>query len=52
MLETVRAYTVERLGASGSAEELCHQHAEHYAAFAEAADAQLFYIAPLAWLSG
>jgi len=37
MLETIRAYALERLEASGDPEEVRRQHAEHFAAVAERA---------------
>ena len=41
MLETVREYAVERLEASGEAEELRDRHAEHFLALAEEAEPHL-----------
>ena len=35
MLETIRAYALERLEASGEAEEIRRRHAEHFLAVAE-----------------
>jgi predicted ATPase/class 3 adenylate cyclase len=45
MLETIRAYALERLEASGEAEEVCRQHAEHFAEIAERAANDYFVAA-------
>jgi predicted ATPase len=41
MLETIREFAAERLAASGEAESLARRHAEHFRAFAEAAEEPL-----------
>jgi predicted ATPase/class 3 adenylate cyclase len=41
MLETIREYAAERLGASGESEELRSRHAEHFLALAEEAEPHL-----------
>jgi tetratricopeptide (TPR) repeat protein len=50
MLETVRAYALERLDDSGAVEELRQQHAEYYLALAEAAGLQLHASDQRVWL--
>ncbi|MCA1726838.1 MAG: hypothetical protein LC722_04030 [Actinobacteria bacterium] len=41
MLETIREYAVERLAESADGEAVRRRHAEHFAAFAEAAESEL-----------
>ena len=41
MLETIRAYALERLEQAGDLDDTRHRHAEHYAGVAERADEQL-----------
>jgi predicted ATPase/transcriptional regulator with XRE-family HTH domain len=51
MLETVRAYALERLDASGAVEELRWRHAEYFLALAEAAALQLHGSDQRVWLA-
>jgi predicted ATPase len=50
MLETIREYAGERLGASGQADELGRRHTEHFLAFGEEADPNLHRGSPEEWL--
>jgi predicted ATPase/class 3 adenylate cyclase len=50
MLETIRAYALERLEASGEVEALRRQHAEQYLVLAETAEPELHRTEQLAWL--
>jgi hypothetical protein len=49
LLETMRAYARQHLAAAGEPGRLRHQHAEHYAAFAETAGPELLGRAQLQW---
>jgi len=49
LLETMRAYARQHLAAAGEPGRLQHRHAEHYAAFAEAAGPELLGRAQLQW---
>jgi predicted ATPase len=49
MLETIREYAAERLEESGEAEELRRRHAEHFLAFAESVEPNLFGPSPEDW---
>jgi predicted ATPase len=51
MLETVREYALERLAASGEAEEIRRRHLEHFLALAEAAEPELFAPDQVAWFA-
>ena len=46
MLETIRAYALERLEASGEAEHLHGRHADHFLALSQAAEPQLLGVEP------
>jgi predicted ATPase len=50
MLETIREYAVERLEASGEADEQRRRHAEYFAAMAAEAEPELIRGRPQAWL--
>jgi predicted ATPase len=50
MLETVRAYALDQLAASGEAETMRRRHAAYYLALAEAAEQVLDQSAEWAWL--
>lgn len=50
LLETVRAYALERLAERGEEETIRQRHAEYYLALAEEADPHLRTAAQLAWL--
>jgi tetratricopeptide (TPR) repeat protein len=50
MLETIREYALERLEASGEAEALRRQHAEHYLVLAETSEPELHHAEQLTWL--
>ena len=50
MLETIRDYAVERLEASGEAEELRRRHASHFLAIAEEAEPHVRSGNPKEWL--
>jgi predicted ATPase/DNA-binding CsgD family transcriptional regulator len=50
MLETIRAYGLERLAASGELESTRHAHARYYLALAEQAEPALLYMHQRNWL--
>ncbi len=50
MLETMRAYALERLEASGEAETMRRRHTAYYLGFAEAAESQLYDPEQPRWL--
>jgi predicted ATPase/DNA-binding SARP family transcriptional activator len=50
MLETVRQYAGERLGADPTAPEIHERHCRHYLALAERAEPELFTSGEAAWL--
>jgi predicted ATPase/DNA-binding SARP family transcriptional activator len=50
MLETIHTYALERLETGGDTEKLRDQHAEHFLAFAETAEAKLRGPAQRTWL--
>lgn len=50
LLETIRAYALERLAESGEEEMVRQRHAEYYLAFAEEADRHLRTAGQLPWL--
>ncbi|MDI6100090.1 BTAD domain-containing putative transcriptional regulator [Actinoplanes sp. NEAU-A12] len=50
MLETIRAYSAERLAESGERDRLWRAHAEHFLEFAARADARLRTADQLTWL--
>jgi tetratricopeptide (TPR) repeat protein len=50
LLETIRQYALEHLAASGEADVMRRQHAAHYLALAETADAQLGRAGQGVWL--
>ena len=51
MLELVREYALERLGASGDEEQARRRHLDHFVAFAEEAEPQLVGKDQAAWLA-
>jgi predicted ATPase/serine/threonine protein kinase len=51
MLEVVREYALDRLEASGEAEEMRHNHAAQFLEFAEEAEPQLQGARPAEWLN-
>ncbi|MCP2335799.1 BTAD domain-containing putative transcriptional regulator [Actinomadura rupiterrae] len=51
MLETIRAYGLERLDEAGEAERVRRAHAEYFAGFAETAEPHLFRAEQLEWVA-
>jgi predicted ATPase len=50
LLDTTRAYAIEKLGESGEGERLARSHAEYYRDFFERAEAELDARSPVEWL--
>ncbi|RFU37693.1 AfsR/SARP family transcriptional regulator, partial [Actinomadura logoneensis] len=51
MLETIRAYGLERLAEAGELERVRRAHALHYAGFAETAEPHLYRAEQLTWIA-